>query len=41
VTPTNGSALWLRFTDPAHGGQTRIALGRTNKVSTPAGPHKH
>lgn len=41
VTPTNGSALWLQYSDPAGGAQTRISLGRTGKVSAPAGPHKH
>lgn len=41
VTPTDGSALWLRYAESAKGPVTRIALGRTGKVAAPTTPHQH
>jgi hypothetical protein len=41
ITPTDGSALWLQFTDPAGGHRIRISLGQTNVVTAPKAGHQH
>ncbi len=40
VVPTDGASMWLQYTDPGLAQPIRVALGRTDKISTPAG-HVH
>lgn len=41
VTPTDGSRLWLQYTDPGHAQQVLVDLGSTAKITAPVDPHQH
>ena len=41
VTPTDGSRLWLQYTDPADATQVLVDLGSTKKIAVPVEPHQH
>ena len=41
VTPTDGSRLWLQYTDPGMRPQVLVDLGSTEKIAAPVEPHQH
>ncbi len=41
VVPTDGSAMWLEYTDPGRSAPLRVALGRTDRVAAPPAAHEH
>jgi hypothetical protein len=41
VTATNGSQMWLQYTDPGLKTPVRVALGTTAKIAQVADAHKH
>lgn len=41
ITPTDGSQLWLEYTDPGSAAHLRVALGTTDLVATAPDGHAH